>query len=64
MVPPTSNWVTVRESASTSLSLDRTLPLAGVSSVTGTGPSLVATGASFTGVTVISSVELPPVLVV
>ncbi|MDH4565085.1 hypothetical protein E8E95_00065 [Pseudomonas sp. BN414] len=64
VLPPTSNWVTVSVSFSTSLSLVRTLPVVGMSSITGTGPSSLATGASFSGVTVISSVELLPVLVV
>ncbi len=56
------NWVTVRVSPSTSLSLVRTLPVAGVSSVTAVGPSLSATGASFTGFTPMLTVmvSVPP----
>ncbi len=51
VLSPMVNWVTVRVSPSTSLSLVRTLPVAGVSSVTAVGPSLSATGASLTGLT-------------
>ncbi|MCY1517471.1 hypothetical protein D9M68_521520 [compost metagenome] len=62
VLPPNSNWVTVRLSPSTSLSLLSTLPETGVSSVTEPGPSLAATGASLTGFTpmVTVMVSVPP----
>ncbi|MCY1362024.1 hypothetical protein D9M69_487220 [compost metagenome] len=48
MLSPMLNWVTVRLSPSTSLSLLSTVPDTGVSSVTAIGPSLTATGPSLT----------------
>ncbi|MCY1365022.1 hypothetical protein D9M68_832550 [compost metagenome] len=51
MLPPISNWVTLRLSPSISLSLLSTVPDTGVSSVTAMGPSLFATGASFSWLT-------------
>ncbi|MNR45602.1 hypothetical protein D3C85_1644660 [compost metagenome] len=51
MAPPNVKSVTVSKSRSGSLSLVSTLPIAGVSSVTGMTPSLAASGASLTGLT-------------
>ncbi|MNZ60660.1 hypothetical protein D3C78_787340 [compost metagenome] len=57
---PMLNWVTVRLSPSTSLSLLSTVPDTGVSSVTAIGPSLMATGASLTALTVMVPVAGVP----